>query len=146
MPRRSTRVAARGTALAAATSAPGLGSPLPHLFRDRAHPCHICAESALAAATSAPGLRSRAVCAQSWLDVHANPLLVSRDPLSLKSRIITVGRSPPGPRTGIGAARPADESGGGAEGLPHSATNSRPLIADERRRMLSQHPPAFLPP
>ena len=25
-----------------ASSAPGLGSPLPHLHRDWAHPCHIC--------------------------------------------------------------------------------------------------------
>ena len=29
----------------AATSAPGLRSPLPHLHRDWAHPCHICTES-----------------------------------------------------------------------------------------------------
>ena len=54
---------------ARATSAPGLGSPQPHLHRDWAHPCHICtgagltpAESAsgtgLAPATSAPGLGS----------------------------------------------------------------------------------------
>ena len=27
---------------APATSAPGLGSPVPHLHRDWAHPCHIC--------------------------------------------------------------------------------------------------------
>ena len=32
-----------GTGLAAATCAPGLGSPPPHLHRDWAHPCHICA-------------------------------------------------------------------------------------------------------
>ena len=31
-----------GTGLAAATSAPGPSSPLPHLHRDRAHRCHIC--------------------------------------------------------------------------------------------------------
>ena len=30
-----------GTGLTPATSAPGLGSPLPHLRRDWAHPCHI---------------------------------------------------------------------------------------------------------
>jgi hypothetical protein len=45
-----------GTGLTPATSAPGLGSPLPHLHRDRANPCHICTETALAPATSAPGL------------------------------------------------------------------------------------------
>jgi hypothetical protein len=39
----------------AATSAPGLGSPLPHLRRDWARRCHICAGTGLAAATSAPG-------------------------------------------------------------------------------------------
>ncbi len=41
-----------------ATSAPGLGSPLPHLHRDWAHPCHICTGTRLAPATSAPGLGS----------------------------------------------------------------------------------------
>jgi hypothetical protein len=39
-------------------SAPGLGSPLPHLHRDWARPCHICAGTGLAPATSAPGLGS----------------------------------------------------------------------------------------
>jgi hypothetical protein len=34
-------------ALAAATSTPGLGSPLPHLRRDRAHPSHICTATRL---------------------------------------------------------------------------------------------------
>jgi hypothetical protein len=48
---------------------PGPGSPLPHLHRDRAHPCHICtgtgltpahiwAGTGLALPTSAPGLSS----------------------------------------------------------------------------------------
>ncbi len=41
-----------------ATSAPGLRSPLPHLRRDCAHPCHICTGTGLTPATSAPGLRS----------------------------------------------------------------------------------------
>ena len=45
-----------GTGLIPATSAPGHGSPLPHLHRDRAHPCHICTGTGLAAATSAPEL------------------------------------------------------------------------------------------
>ena len=40
----------------AATSAPGLGSPRPHLRRDWAHPCHICTGTGLTPATSAPGL------------------------------------------------------------------------------------------
>jgi hypothetical protein len=39
-----------------ATSASRLGSPLPHLHRDWARPCHICIETELAPATSAPGL------------------------------------------------------------------------------------------
>ena len=34
--------------LTPAISAPGLGSPLPHLRRDWAHPCHICAGTGLA--------------------------------------------------------------------------------------------------
>jgi hypothetical protein len=42
----------------AATSAPGLGSPLPHLPRDWTHPSNICTGTGLAAATSAPGLGS----------------------------------------------------------------------------------------
>ena len=37
-------------------SAPGLGSPLPQLRRDWAHPCLICAGTELTPATSAPGL------------------------------------------------------------------------------------------
>jgi hypothetical protein len=32
-----------GTGLSPATSAPGLGAPLPRLRRDWAHPCHVCA-------------------------------------------------------------------------------------------------------
>jgi hypothetical protein len=44
------------TGFAPATSAPGLGSPLPHLRRDWAHACHIYAGTGLAPATSAPGL------------------------------------------------------------------------------------------
>ncbi len=38
------------------TSAPGQGSPLPHLHQERAHSCHICAGSGLAPATSSPGV------------------------------------------------------------------------------------------
>ncbi len=41
-----------GTGLTAATSAPGLGSSLPHLHRDWAHRCHICTGTGLTAATS----------------------------------------------------------------------------------------------
>jgi hypothetical protein len=37
--------------LTPATSAPGLSSPLPHLHRDWARPCHICAGTGLAPAT-----------------------------------------------------------------------------------------------
>ena len=48
----------RIVARAAATSALGLGSPLPHLRRDWAHPCHICAGTGPTPATSAPGLRA----------------------------------------------------------------------------------------
>jgi hypothetical protein len=47
-----------GTGLTAATSAPGLGSPLPPLRWDWAHPCHLCAGTGLAPATSALGLGS----------------------------------------------------------------------------------------
>jgi hypothetical protein len=41
-----------------ATSAPGLGSTLPHLRRDWARRCHICTGTGLTPATSAPGLGS----------------------------------------------------------------------------------------
>ena len=41
-----------------ATSAPGLGSRLPHPHQDRTHPARICAEAGLTTATSAPGLSS----------------------------------------------------------------------------------------
>jgi hypothetical protein len=46
-----------GTGLTPGTSAPRLGSPLPHLRWDLAHPCHICAGTGLPA-TSAPGTLS----------------------------------------------------------------------------------------
>jgi hypothetical protein len=52
--------AVRPIGSARATSAPGLGSPLPHLRQDWAHPCHICAGTGLTHATSAPGLGSAA--------------------------------------------------------------------------------------
>jgi hypothetical protein len=45
-------------ATAPATSALGLGSPLPHLHWDWARPCHICTGTGLAPATSALGLGS----------------------------------------------------------------------------------------
>jgi hypothetical protein len=44
--------------LTPATSAPGLGSSLPHLHRDWAHHCHICTGTGLTPATSAPRLGS----------------------------------------------------------------------------------------
>jgi hypothetical protein len=47
-----------GTWLAAVTSAPALGSPVPHLHRDWARGCHSCAGIGLTPATSAPGLVS----------------------------------------------------------------------------------------
>jgi hypothetical protein len=43
-----------GTGLTPPTSAPGLGSPRPHLRRDWAHPAHICARTGLTPPTSAP--------------------------------------------------------------------------------------------
>ena len=46
------------TGLTPPTSAPGLGSPLPHLHRDLAHRCHICTGTGLAPPTSAAGLGS----------------------------------------------------------------------------------------
>jgi hypothetical protein len=47
-----------GTGLTPASSAPGPGSPLPHLRRDWAHPCLICTGTGRSPATSAPGLGS----------------------------------------------------------------------------------------
>jgi hypothetical protein len=44
-----------GTGLTPPTSAPGPGSPRPHLRRDWAHPCPICAGTGLTPPTSAPG-------------------------------------------------------------------------------------------
>ncbi len=42
-----------GTGLTPATSVPGLGSPLPHLHRDWAHPCRIFAGTGLTRRTRA---------------------------------------------------------------------------------------------
>jgi hypothetical protein len=46
---------AQGRGLAPAASTPGLGSALPRLRRDWAHPYHICTGTGLSPATSAPG-------------------------------------------------------------------------------------------
>jgi hypothetical protein len=46
----------RADLFTAATSAPGLGLPLPHLHRDWVYRCHICTGTGFTAATSAPGL------------------------------------------------------------------------------------------
>ncbi len=43
------------TGLAPATSAPRVGSPLPHLHRDWGRPSHICTGTGVAPPTSAPG-------------------------------------------------------------------------------------------
>jgi hypothetical protein len=54
-----------GTALTPATSAPRLGSPLPHLHRDWAYPAHICTGTGLTGLTPpTPGLRSVGSAAQ----------------------------------------------------------------------------------
>jgi hypothetical protein len=50
------RLHAGGSGLAPPTSAPGLGSPLPHLHRDWAHPCHICAGTGLTPAHICAGI------------------------------------------------------------------------------------------
>ncbi len=57
-PPRAAKSRRRIRALAPPTSAPGLGSPRPHLHRDRARPAHICTGNGLAPPTSAPGLGS----------------------------------------------------------------------------------------
>jgi hypothetical protein len=46
-----------GTRLTPATSAPGLGSPVPHRRRDWAHPCHIGAGTRLAPCHIGAGTR-----------------------------------------------------------------------------------------
>ena len=53
-----------GTGCTRATSAPGLGSPVPHLHRDLARPCHICTGTGPNAAISAPGLGH--ICTGYW--------------------------------------------------------------------------------
>jgi hypothetical protein len=56
------------TGPAPASSAPGLGSPLPHSHWDRAPPAHICTGTGLASATSAPGrARPRHICTRTGL-------------------------------------------------------------------------------
>ena len=65
-----------GTGLTPATSAPELGSPLPHLRRDWAHPCHICAGTGRTPATSAPAL---GLCAHRC--AHVNRIVHQGRPL-----------------------------------------------------------------
>jgi hypothetical protein len=86
----ATRHICTGTGLTPATSAPGLGSPLPHLHRDWARPCHICTRTGLTPATSAPGpdwrkqplpflpeAQSQRCPEQTHARVRAHPMLLS---------------------------------------------------------------------
>ena len=56
-------------------SPPGRGSPLPHRYRDRVHPCQICTRTGLTPATSAPGCSDALALAQF---VHTRCLFAGR--------------------------------------------------------------------
>ncbi len=73
-----------GTGPTPATSAPGLGSPLPRLHLDWAHPCHICTGNGLTPATSAPGLGALSECPESALVCRDTGVLRSVGRASLR--------------------------------------------------------------
>ncbi len=135
------------------TSAPGLGSPRPHLHRNWAHPSHICTGTGLALPTSAPGLGSPAIHAadrsgrRSALFISARALLhacmrVRTHDCTLVSvrghlRVIPAGALAGGPpRRRRMRGPPADSShvfaGTGAGGL--GPTTHAAAAEPERRR------------
>ena len=74
------------TGLTPATSAPGPGSPLPHLRRDWAHPRHICAGTGLTPEQGSPRdqARHRHICA-------GTRLISAAQCCSLQGKAIEVG-------------------------------------------------------
>ena len=60
-----------GTGLAAATSTPARGSPLPHLHRGRARPCHICTGTEIPAHLDGRGSASNGLFGDSSSPRHA---------------------------------------------------------------------------
>ena len=69
-----------------AASVPGPGSPRPHLHRDRAHPCHICAGTGLTPEQGSPRdqARHRHICA-------GTRLISAAQCCSLQGKAIEVG-------------------------------------------------------
>jgi hypothetical protein len=87
-----------GTGGSAATSAPGLGSPLPHLHRHWAHSGHICTETGLTPARSASGQGSPAATSAPGLGSPAGTS--APGPGSTPCHICTGTPSRKNPRTG----------------------------------------------
>jgi hypothetical protein len=78
------------------TSTIGLGSPLPHLLRDWAHPCHICSRTRLDPTTSAPGLGSPLPTSAPGLG--KGPAQVLQGDQGVDKGSINRPLGPPGPR------------------------------------------------
>ena len=95
-----------GTRLTSATSAPGLGSHLPHLRRDWAHPCHICAGDWAYCCH---------ICAGDWAGLSGRR---GRRPQARASRLVPQQPCPPRSRQDI---QPWLCSGRGRGGTRHDA-------------------------
>jgi hypothetical protein len=67
-----------GTRLTSATSAPGLGSPLPHLHRDWAHPCHIRTGTDVFTGPHLSEVNGRQVDRPAWEKRDVRNLLIER--------------------------------------------------------------------
>jgi hypothetical protein len=128
-----------GTGLIPSTSAPGLGSALPHLLQDWAHRAHICAGTELTPATSA-------VLRRDW--AHSAHLRRGRPPAE--------GATSPGADVGGGEPSPGADVRGctlakvGPSDTPSRAwarrrrrasTESSPRASAARRRALKAPPP-----
>ena len=110
---------------AAPASAPGLGSPLPHLHRDWAHPSHICTGTGLTPPTSAPGLGSSA-------HRRPGPAVRAHSPRELFGvGGLRIGEQPPD-----AARRAVGSSDGVDERLAHRGERG---VVDRRGRELAWH-------
>ena len=92
----------RGRAHPLATSAPGLGTPRPHLRRDQTRPAHICTGTGPSPSTSAPGLGSPRP--------HLRRDSAHRQPLQCGALPRLDLRTAAGRRFGLNARRTPDDS------------------------------------
>ena len=111
-----------GLGLAPATSAPGLGAPLPHLHREWAHPCHICPGTGLTPATFALELAGRyldwltsmpwGTCSPDSYDLARAQAVLDKDHYGLNDVKVRLHASPHYARAGYMLTEPPRDNRG----------------------------------